>query len=75
MKCKHLKTKPNGLCLSCGYNTLRLTNKQLKQLEKSYKQLEELYNEIPEGTGLLDIVREIVELELSIKELEKLNNQ
>ena len=31
------------------------------------KKLEELYNEIPEGTGLLDIVREIVELELQIE--------
>jgi hypothetical protein len=29
--------------------------------------LEELYSQIPEGTGLLDTVREIVELELLLE--------
>lgn len=38
-----------------------------KELEKKTKELEELYNEIPEGTGLLDIVRDIVELEIEIE--------
>lgn len=43
-----------------------MTTKQIQA------RLEELYNEIPEGTGLLDTVREIVELEI---ELEALSNQ
>lgn len=43
-----------------------------KQIAKLEKKLEELYNEIPEGTGLLDIVREIVDIEL---QLEKECNQ
>lgn len=30
---KHKKTKPNGICLNCGYNTLHLTNKELKILK------------------------------------------
>ena len=38
-----------------------------KELRKAQVQLETLYNELPEGTGILDIVREIVELELSIE--------
>lgn len=38
-----------------------------KELVKKEKELEELYNQIPEGTGLLDIVREIVELELELE--------
>jgi len=37
-----------------------MTEKELKIIQS---RLEELYNEIPEGTGLLDVVREIVELE------------
>ena len=30
--CEHPAIKRNGVCMSCGYNTLRLTNKQLKQI-------------------------------------------
>ena len=41
-----------------------MTQKEIKQAENK---LEKLYNEIPEGTGLLDIVREIVELELQLE--------
>lgn len=36
-------------------------------IKEHQERLEELYNEIPEGTGLLDTVREIVELELLLK--------
>jgi hypothetical protein len=39
-----------------------------KEIQKAEKQLELLYNEIPEGTGLLDIVREIVELEILLEQ-------
>ena len=35
--------------------------------KQKQKRLEKLYNEIPEGTGLLDTVREIVELELELE--------
>lgn len=38
-----------------------------KQIKHKQKELEDLYNEIPEGTGLLDIVRIIVELELLLE--------
>ena len=30
-KCKHTKTKKNGICKDCGYNTLHLPNKKLKE--------------------------------------------
>ncbi len=43
---------------------MNLTQKEIKQAQKK---LEELYNEIPEGTGLLEVVREIVELELQLE--------
>jgi hypothetical protein len=38
-----------------------MTNKQIQ------KKLEKLYEEIPEGTGLLDTVYQIVELELLLE--------
>lgn len=40
------------------------TGKCISDLELK---LENLYNEIPEGTGLLDTVREIVEIELLLE--------
>ena len=42
-------------------------NKIYKCPSDTELKLEELYSQIPEGTGLLDIVREIVELELLLE--------
>lgn len=39
----------------------------MSNIKEQQKRLEELYNEIPEGTGLLDTVREIVELEILLE--------
>lgn len=32
--CNHYATDEDGLCVRCGYNTLHLTNKELKQRRK-----------------------------------------
>jgi len=54
------------------YQIVHGNNMTPKQIAKLEKKLEELYNEIPKKTGLLDIVREIVDIEL---QLEKECNQ
>ena len=41
-----------------------MTQKEIKKLERS---LEKLYDLIPEGTGLLDVVREIVDTEIILE--------
>jgi hypothetical protein len=33
-ECNHYATSGKGLCVRCGFNTLRLTNKQLKARKK-----------------------------------------
>lgn len=40
----HAKTKENGVCVTCGYNTLGLTNKELKRItEKGEKKKSEMW--------------------------------
>ncbi len=38
-----------------------------KQIKRKQVELEDLYNEIPEGTGLLDTVRQIVDIEILLE--------
>lgn len=43
-KCKHIKTKQNGICVRCGFNTLGLANDELKALDYR-KELKEILHD------------------------------
>lgn len=47
VSCSHLKTKKNGLCIKCGYNTLGLTNKELAQFKKDEQAIQKILTRIP----------------------------
>lgn len=56
-KCKtnHAKTKPNGICLDCGYNTLGLTNRGLNRLGETEKGEKKKDERVPCRTKLHDL--------------------
>lgn len=47
--------------------TLETYNMTKAQIKKKEIELEDLYDQLPEGTGILDIVRQIVAIELLLE--------